>query len=177
MPTSYGGADTWVSTFNVPSDGDNADAASVNVGLEALGDRTKYLYNRRSLTYSTTGTGLTETSGTYVTEVNVNAFTSVVAGDKFIIGGYGHLYTSGAGDTAYVRLRITDPNTSTTDCCEFAVPDVNGTPFAAWSPNRLYTAVGAGTLGLIVQLRVASAGGSHQAHLDNLQLWAQRLPQ
>lgn len=46
MPTPYSGADAFPASYNIPSDGDTRNVASVNVALEALGDRTAYLHNR-----------------------------------------------------------------------------------------------------------------------------------
>jgi hypothetical protein len=43
MPSPYFGANVFPASYNIPSDGDDRDAASVNVGLEALGDRTQWL--------------------------------------------------------------------------------------------------------------------------------------
>ncbi len=43
MSTPYAGADTFPADFLIPDDADAEDASSVNVALEALGDRTAYL--------------------------------------------------------------------------------------------------------------------------------------
>lgn len=59
MPTPYSGIDNFPASYNIPADTDNADATSVNTGLEALGDRTTWLKNRsgemwlRTLNYTT----------------------------------------------------------------------------------------------------------------------------
>lgn len=46
MPTTIVGTDTFDASFNIPSGGDTRNAASVNVALEALANRTTYLKNR-----------------------------------------------------------------------------------------------------------------------------------
>src|SRR5207247_4246848 len=46
MPTSYAGANVFPASFDIPADGEFGSAASVNVAIEALGDRTVYLQNR-----------------------------------------------------------------------------------------------------------------------------------
>lgn len=46
MSTTYGGANTYPANITLPSDGDVKNAASVNVPLEGLADRTAYLYAR-----------------------------------------------------------------------------------------------------------------------------------
>lgn len=47
MPTPYAGNPaTFPASYNIPSDGDPADAASVNAAFEALGDRTAWLKAR-----------------------------------------------------------------------------------------------------------------------------------
>ena len=51
MPSPYSGADNFPASYNIPSDGDPRDAASVNVALEALGDRTTYLNNRKGVDF------------------------------------------------------------------------------------------------------------------------------
>ncbi len=43
MSTPYAGSDTYPDDFLIPDDADAEDASSVNVALEALGDRTAYL--------------------------------------------------------------------------------------------------------------------------------------
>lgn len=58
MPTPYSGVDNFPTSYNIPSDGDTRNAASVDVALEALGDRTTWLKNRvgdhflRSINYA-----------------------------------------------------------------------------------------------------------------------------
>ena len=46
MGTQYAGSQTFPSDYTIPDDGDPEDAASVNVALEALGDRTAFLRSR-----------------------------------------------------------------------------------------------------------------------------------
>lgn len=46
MATPYAGANAFPASYLIPDDGDVRSAASVNVALEALGDRTVYLYDR-----------------------------------------------------------------------------------------------------------------------------------
>ena len=49
MPTSYSGDPTsYPTSYDIPSDGDLRSAASVDVGLEKLGDRTAYLKAQQS---------------------------------------------------------------------------------------------------------------------------------
>lgn len=43
MATQYEGKDEFPASFEIPDDNDDLDAASVNVALEALADRTAYL--------------------------------------------------------------------------------------------------------------------------------------
>lgn len=46
MATQYlGDPDSFPASFEIPEDDDDLDAASVNVALEALGDRTAFLHN------------------------------------------------------------------------------------------------------------------------------------
>lgn len=49
MPTAYTGADTYHASYDIPSGGDARNAASVNTGLEALGDRTTWVKNRTGI--------------------------------------------------------------------------------------------------------------------------------
>lgn len=46
MPTTYAGNNVFPSAITIPSDGDNKPAASVNVSLEGLADRTTWLEQR-----------------------------------------------------------------------------------------------------------------------------------
>jgi len=46
MSSQYAGDDLFPTDYAIPADSDSRDATSVNVALEALGDRTKYLHNR-----------------------------------------------------------------------------------------------------------------------------------
>ena len=49
MPSPFAGSSaTYPATYLIPSDGDDRDAASVNVALEALGDRTEFLRARQN---------------------------------------------------------------------------------------------------------------------------------
>lgn len=43
MSSLYSGTSSYADYFSIPDDGDSINASSFNVGLEALGDRTKYL--------------------------------------------------------------------------------------------------------------------------------------
>lgn len=46
MSAPYAGTNTYPATYDIPADGDARTAASVNTGLQALGDRTTYLAAR-----------------------------------------------------------------------------------------------------------------------------------
>lgn len=46
MAHTYTPTATWNTGYTIPDDGDDRDAASVDVALEALGDRTQFLYAR-----------------------------------------------------------------------------------------------------------------------------------
>lgn len=52
------GTDAWVDSYVIPDDASPPTAAATNVGLEALGDRTRYLYERRLELFSTAGATL-----------------------------------------------------------------------------------------------------------------------
>lgn len=82
MPTPYSGTNVYPTSYDIPSDGDARDAASVNVGLEALGDRTTYLYNHLPaqivFTRSFNTTGDPTTIETIDNNVVANAWTKTV---------------------------------------------------------------------------------------------------
>lgn len=72
MSSQYAGANLFPLDYSIPADSDARDAASVNVALEALGDRTVFLYTTQAGAYSVVAedgvmVGTPDTAGGYMT--------------------------------------------------------------------------------------------------------------
>lgn len=105
-------------TYNEPSDGDAGSAASVNVALSALGDRTAWLAQRmgsHKLLASTVvgpvdtleppGTMVTWSSNAYASPTSVATLTAnLVAGDIVVVRGMLCVQTTG-GDNFFVKAQ------------------------------------------------------------------------
>ncbi|WP_437982916.1 hypothetical protein [Sorangium sp. So ce117] len=123
----YSGQDRFPGSFETLNDGTVRDAASVNVGLEALADRTAYLFNRRIEAVHFTswgnedgGVGLPPATtyadwldaGSRVFRVdvpNVEPLDVLLLDCSFTL----EFLASGTGDQARVRLVAVAPNGST----------------------------------------------------------------
>jgi hypothetical protein len=139
MSTLYGGANSFPVNITIPSDGDTKDAASVNVSLEGLADRTKYLKGFIDGTSSggtldgVTLTGTTTVSG----PINIGALLTATAGAD-ITGGL-------TADTLHVTGVATFDSSGTFTgivtadsivVSEASVPDSNST--ASSPPKAIY---------------------------------------
>lgn len=130
MSTTYAGNPAnYPASITEPSDGDNKSAASVNVGLEGLADRTAYLsahkadpalYQQKVFANSsdTESTQFSITLGTYEKPSPSNPyieFTGCAAGDVINVWSHWHvLRSASSAGVAVFRLYI--------------IEDVDGTP-------------------------------------------------
>jgi len=141
MPTAYAGTNTYPATFDIPADTDQRNAASVGVGLEALGDRTAYLKARLGAEWiaevdadeekalSTLATsvaaaypGATPNAASYTLPM----LTDIQAGDVIEISGMVHLANSVAGTTVYVRpSMISQPSATVVTGAECIMPNAD----------------------------------------------------
>jgi hypothetical protein len=89
MSSTYAGTAAFASYITLPSDGDERNASSVNVPLETLADRTKFLYDRAIIAISSTDSAATSGFTTTSTSlVDVTGFTlpfTCLAGDKILV--------------------------------------------------------------------------------------------
>ncbi len=95
MGTQYEGDPTaFPADFTIPDDGDDRDATSVDVALEALGDRTMHLYKR----------GHSQLAN----YAAVRAITGQVVGDIVTVPGAGgdYIFTTSAGTTEDLPFKI-----------------------------------------------------------------------
>ncbi len=93
MGTPYAGADSYPTDFVIPDDGDNEDASSVNVALEALGDRTTNLHNHSPRMASLEVTA----SGTWTVPDRVTKAQIIGSGGGGGGGGGGTVGSGGGG--------------------------------------------------------------------------------
>jgi hypothetical protein len=172
----YFGNDTYPASADIVDDGTGRDAASVNVGLEALFDRTTYLRARGFVddqswhTLAETGSGdtfpFTSTSYTPNTsdpDAMSVEFENVRVGDIFHIQFSGKTFNSGAspGDTLLLAIHATDDveGAGVETRVDSAVDRVNiyDTPKAVISAGR-WVATAAGTTRLRLLGRTATGG-------------------
>lgn len=93
MSSQYAGANVFPSDFTIPDDGEAENAASVNVALEALGDRTKFLKSNRVKKTVAVYTA----DGTFVSGANVILVLAIGCGGGG--GGGGGYHQSGLSTT------------------------------------------------------------------------------
>jgi hypothetical protein len=122
MPTPYAGNDVFPASTNLPTDLDALDAASVNVALEAVLDRTVYLRSRVPLVGS-----FSASSPPTFSSFNTASFVSPLSGGTFDIAG------CEVGDLilcdAFFQVEL-NTNTDEASFRLIASDDVTGTPTA-----------------------------------------------
>jgi hypothetical protein len=203
MPSPFAGSSaTYPTTYLIPSDGDDIDAASVNVAFEALGDRTEWLRARQNdyfqYTNSTNSGGDPSTVETFTYAVIAGAWTksavvkvdvpSCVAFDQlqcrlhalFIISA-----TSAYASLLSYRMYATDdvsgtPSDSVVLGSHSAIGADDGTNGADkyWpvSPHGRHTVSFNGTTRIGLEIRIRnSAAGSQLAILSGIHLEVQRI--
>lgn len=94
MSSTYNGINVFPASITIPSDGDLADAGSVNISLEGLADRTTYLNN--FITGTNPGAQLVSPS-----LINPN-FVGVISFANPLIGDGSHLFLSQPGETTII---------------------------------------------------------------------------
>lgn len=109
MSFVYTPANTWHGTITIPSDGDDENAASVNVPYEALADDVFYLYSRTNgalrlmqppatLSSDNLGTSFTGTASASLTTMNIGTQGPLIVGDYVFVELSACLtWTKGAG--------------------------------------------------------------------------------
>lgn len=106
MSSQYAGDDLFPTDYAIPDDSDPRDAASVNVAFEALGDRTKYLYNRvddawRVVDDQSVALGDVDSTGTYRTVSSTATWVNLTDSiDPMIV----HALNVKAGDRIHVTF-------------------------------------------------------------------------
>lgn len=98
MPTPYTGSIVYPASYNIPSDGDERDATSVNAALEALGDRTTYLKARTGAINILQGGGFTGSGS--ITSTSPVQLQSNVPADE----GYLDVPNCLAGDLLHIQM-------------------------------------------------------------------------
>lgn len=93
MSSTYGGSAAWSSLITIPSDGDLSSASSVNVGFEALADRTVYLKGKQKLVDNQTviPVSFTQPPTTVATFTHVVAASAYPSGDQYTIAHFSGL--------------------------------------------------------------------------------------
>jgi len=203
MPSPFAGSSaTYPSTYLIPSDGDDRNAASVNVALEALGDRTEWLRARQNdyfqYTNSTNASGDPALVETFTYAVISNAWTksavikvdiaSCVAFDQLQCRLHGLFILSATSAYASLmsyRLYATDdvsgtPSDSVVLGSHSAIGANDGTNGADkyWpvSPHGRHTVAFNGTCRIGLQLRLRnSAAGSQVQIYSGIHLEVQRI--
>ncbi|WP_437606245.1 hypothetical protein WMF20_35335 [Sorangium sp. So ce834] len=170
----YAGNDTFPASADLVDDGDDRDAASVNVGAEAALDRTTYLRARgfvdKQVWSYLTESGLGSTFPFNTTSYAVNTsdatamsvqFTNVRVGDIFLIQFHGNTFNSGAvlADELLLAVHATDDvggaGVETKVSSAVARLAIYNTPLAVISAG-CWVAAAAGTTRLRLLGRIAS---------------------
>lgn len=135
MSTTYTPTPAVPAPYTIPADGDDADAASVNVALQALGDGLQYVYERPGVIEILTDDGSPTFTTSSVTFVDVTGaavnVTGASVGDVLLCTVTAVCTADGGG---VFRAVVVDdpggtPTTTVPNAGTFEVP--SGSPFAA----------------------------------------------